>query len=65
MQGGKAVQGASAISSGLTVLLAVVLIATVVTVLALAGALASGAGDNVTPNAVSRIDLSGVAAYVH
>lgn len=63
---GSAVQGASAVRRWLMVLLAVVLVVTWVTLLALTGAFASGVGaENAIPNAVPNIDLSGKVTNVH
>ncbi len=66
MQVGNAAPVTGVVRRWLMVLLAVVLIVTWVTLLALTGAFASGVGaENATPNAVPNIDLSGVAAYAH
>ena len=62
MQAGSAAQG---LNRRLTVLVAIVVIAAVVTLLALAGAFASGAVEITSPNVAPNIDLSGKVANIH
>ena len=59
------VQATSRIRSRLTMVLAIATIAVIVTLLALAGAFASGTVESGAPNVAPSIDLSGKVAYVH
>ena len=59
------VQATSQIRSRLTMVLAIAVIAVMVTLLALAGAFASGTAESGVPNAAPSIDLSGKVASIH
>ena len=59
------VQATSQIRSRLTMVLAIAVIAVMVTLLALAGAFASGTAESGAPNVAPSIDLSGKVANIH
>ena len=59
------VQATSQIRSRLTMVLAIAVIAVMVTLLTLAGAFTSGTAESEAPNIAPSIDLSGKVASIH